>query len=52
MKFKSYKRAEEYALSRIDNNKMGYVISSNRKWFRRYYYVSFYFKTIISDYES
>jgi len=53
MKFKSKKKAEQYAISSINgDDKVGYVIIPERNFFRTYYYVSFYFKTVIADYES
>lgn len=53
MKFKSKKKAEQYAISSINGDeRISYVIIPEREWFWTYYYVSFYFKTVIADYES
>ncbi len=49
MKFKSYKKAEQHAISSINGDeKVGYVVLSERKWFRKWYYVNYYFKTPIN----
>lgn len=53
MKFKSYKQAESYAIQAIAGDvKVGYVILNERKWFRKWYYINYYFKTIVEDYET
>lgn len=53
MIFKSYKKAEEHAILSINGDeKIGYIILSGRRWFRKYYYINYYFKTVIADYES
>lgn len=47
MKFKSFKQAEQHAISCIaSDEKVGYVILSERKWFRKWYYINYYFRTI------
>lgn len=49
MKFKSYRKAEQHAISSINGDeKVGYIVLSERKWFRRWYYVNYYFKTPIN----
>lgn len=48
MKYKSYIKAEQHAISSICNDgNVGYVILSERKWFRKYYYINYYLKNII-----
>jgi len=50
--FKSYKKAEEHAISVIakDSDNIGYVILSERKnWFRKYFYINYYFKNPVEN---
>jgi len=48
MKFKSREQAEQHAISSIAGEEnVGYVVLSERKWFRKFYYVNYYFRNII-----
>jgi len=46
--FKSFKEAEQHAISSIaGDEKIGYVVLSERRCFIKFYYINYYLRTII-----